>query len=70
MRKSAFVIGKIIGYRKTVSTKVRKCLMIIFTSLQIMASRSFVFKHVHDIYSFKVLYTEKYVNVIAELENN
>lgn len=69
-RKSALVIGKIIGYRKIVNTKVRKYQTIIFTSLQIMASRSFVFKQVHDIYSCKVLYTEKYFNVIAELESN
>lgn len=70
MRKSAFIIGKIIGYRKIVNTKVRKYQTIIFTSLQIMASCSFVFKQVHDIYSCKVLYTETYFNVIAELQSS
>lgn len=44
--------------------------MVIFTSLQIMASHSFIFKQVHDIYSCKILYTEKYFHVIAELESN
>lgn len=34
-----------------------------------MASCSFVFKEVH-IYLCNVLYTEKYFNVIAELESN
>lgn len=69
-RKSTLVIGKIIDYKNIVNTKVRKHLTIIFTSLQIMASRSFVFKQVRDIYSCKVLYTEKYFSVIAELQNN
>lgn len=69
-RKSTLVIGKITGYRKIVNTKARKYLMIIFTSVQIMASCSFVFNQVHGIYSCKVLYTEKYCNVIAELDSN
>lgn len=70
MRKSTLVIGKKIGYRKTGNTKVRKYPMITSTSLPIRTSHSFVFKQVHDIYSCRVLYTEKYFNVIAELESN
>lgn len=70
MRKSTLVIGKIIGYRKIGNTKIRKYLMINFTSLPIMTFHSFVFKQVHNIYSCRVLYTEKYFNVIAELESN
>lgn len=68
-RKSTSVIGRIVGYRKIRSTKVRKYLTTIFTSLQIMASCSFVFKQVH-IYLCNVLYPEKYFNVIAKLESN
>lgn len=40
-----------------------------FYLIKIMASCSFVFKEVR-IYSCNVLYTEKYFNVIAELESN